>query len=184
VEVVKETGPPTGVTVVGVRIFGGDREVFVTDASGGAGGQRRLRVGDEVAGYTVKTIEATSVTLSSPSGDLVTMPLTLEKGKGGGGGGGASPPVARAPGRPQAPQPPGSPAAGAQGKSPAAGVARTPPPSVAVPPAPPVATPPGVVPPKPGQNPQTQHLPSEVRQKLERLRRDRNPRMGAEKPNS
>jgi hypothetical protein len=171
-EVVKETGPPPGITVVGVRIFGGDREVFVTDTTQGAAAQRRLRVGDDVGGYTVKTIEATSVTLSSPSGDLVNMPLALEKGKAT-----AGTPTPRAAGRTPA-QPAGSPAAGAQGASPAAGVARTPP-AVPVPPAPGVPAPPGVVPPRAGQNPPNQQLPAEVRQKLERLKRgDKNPRMG------
>jgi hypothetical protein len=79
-EVVRETGPPPGVAIVGTRIMGKDREVFLTDASQG-NVQRRLRVGDQVAGYTIKSIEPTAVTLSSPSGDPVTMPLALEKGK-------------------------------------------------------------------------------------------------------
>jgi hypothetical protein len=80
VEVIKETGPPPGVTIVGVRIFGKDREVFLTDQSQG-NVQRRLRIGDQVVGYTIKTIEPTGVTLSSPSGDPVTMALVVEKGK-------------------------------------------------------------------------------------------------------
>ena len=79
-EVVKETGPPPGVTIVGVRIFGKDREVFLTDQSQG-NVQRRLRIGDQVVGYTIKAIEPTGVTLSSPSGDPVTMALVVEKGK-------------------------------------------------------------------------------------------------------
>src|SRR5262249_53492259 len=53
-ETVREVGPPQGVTIVGMRIVGRDREVFVTDASQGTQ-QRRLRVGDQVAGYTVKS---------------------------------------------------------------------------------------------------------------------------------
>jgi hypothetical protein len=80
VEVIKETGPPPGVTIVGVRIFGKDREVFLTDQSQG-NVQRRLRIGDQVVGYTIKAIEPTGVTLSSPSGDPVTMALVVEKGK-------------------------------------------------------------------------------------------------------
>ena len=157
-EPVRETGPPPGVTVVGVRILGSDREVFVTDASQG-NAQRRLRVGDEVAGYTVKAIEPTAVTLASPSGDPVTVSLALEKGKAPG-------PARPVPGRPGVPA--ASPAAGARGLSPAAGVTATAPP--AAPPVPPAVAP--VPPVRQGQSPATQALPGEVRQKLEQLRRN------------
>jgi len=44
---------------------------------------RRLRAGDQVAGYTVKAIDPTGITLLSPSGDPVPLPLTLDKGKAG-----------------------------------------------------------------------------------------------------
>src|SRR5262249_36836956 len=87
------TKPPDGVTVVGVRIFGKEREVFVSDASQNPAVGRRLRAGDQVAGYTVKSIDPRGVTLLSPSGDSVPLPLTLDKGKGGG-----SPPPPGAPG--------------------------------------------------------------------------------------
>jgi len=80
-EAVPEVGPPPGVTFVGVRILGDDREVFVTDASQGSQ-QRRLRVGDEVGGYTVRAVGATRLVLLSPTGDLVTMPLTYETSGG------------------------------------------------------------------------------------------------------
>src|SRR5262245_23279181 len=89
----RQTDPPPGVTLVGVRIIGHDREAFMSDAGQGAADQRRLRLGDEIAGYTVKAIDVDGVTLSSPSGDLVTMALTLEKGK------------AATPGRPVAARP-------------------------------------------------------------------------------
>src|SRR5262249_58032609 len=92
------TKPPDGVTVVGVRMFGKDREVFVTDATQNPATGRRLRAGDQIAGYTVKTIEATQVTLLSPSGDSVVVPLTLDKGGKPGVPGG--PPRAPVPGRP------------------------------------------------------------------------------------
>jgi hypothetical protein len=156
------TKPPDGVTVVGVRIFGKDREVFVQDASQQPAVGRRLRPGDQVAGYTVKAIEPTGITLTSPSGDLVPLALTIDKGKAGppGAPGAPRPPVPARP--PQAPAM-ASPAAGVQGSSPAAGVAVKP----ATPPTP---SPPGVAPP-PGQ-PQTQNLPSEVRQKLEQLKQN------------
>jgi hypothetical protein len=164
-ETVREVGPPQGVTIVGMRIVGHDREVFVTDASQGTQ-QRRLRVGDQVAGYTVKSIEAATVTLVSPSGDPVGMPLTLEKGKT------AAPAKPGAPGRP-------SPAAGVTANavpgaaSPAAGV------PVAPPAPPPGAKPAVAVPPKPATNPKVQQLPPEVRQKLDQLKQnDASSRMG------
>jgi len=160
------TKPPDGVTVVGVRIFGKDREVFISDASQNPAVGRRLRAGDQVAGYTVKAIDPTGVTLLSPSGDAVPLPLTLDKGRAGQAQPGAPvrPPIV--PGR--VPQPvgvPASPAAGPQGASPAAGVAvRTPTPPNA-PPVPPPVQPQAV----PGQ---PQQLPAEVRQKLDQLRQN------------
>ncbi len=161
------TKPPDGVTVVGVRIFGKDREVFVNDTTQGAAATRRLRAGDQVAGYTVKVIEATGVTLTSPSGDVVAMPLAVDKGRTPPAVRGASPPRSAPGGGLGAAT---SPALGYQGSSPAAGV-RPPPPPPAPPPA--VATPPQPVPPPAGQqNPQMQQLPSEVRQKLEQLRQN------------
>jgi len=165
------TKPPDNVTVVGVRIFGkGDREAFVNDGTQGGAVTRRLRVGDQLAGYTVKAIDRTAVTLTSPSGDVVSMPLTVDKGTAQP----APPGVQRppTPGRPpqmpgRQPQPAGarvsSPAAGVQGPSPAAGVGGVPP----VPTAPPRAVPkPGVAAPAPGT------LPADVRQKLEQLKQN------------
>src|SRR5262249_27599119 len=159
------TKPPDGVTVVGVRIFGKDREVFVNDATQNPAVGRRLRSGDQIAGYTVKGIEPTAVTLASPSGDPVVVPLTLDKGGKAGAPGG--PP--RPPGRPPQPgQAPASPAAGPQGASPAAGTpAPVAKPAVkpAVPGAPAVAG-------APAQAQPQQSLPAEVRQKLEQLRQN------------
>src|SRR5207253_2651643 len=83
------------VTIVGVRIFGKDREAFVTEA----GAQKRLRTGDQVAGYTVKAIDSGGVTLTSPSGDVVSMPLVVDS-KGG------TPPKPAIPVRPGMPRPP------------------------------------------------------------------------------
>ncbi len=156
-EQVREVGPPQGVTVVGMRIVGKDREVFVTDASQG-NQQKRLRVGDQVAGYTVKTIEAAAVTLTSPSGDAVTMPLAVEKGKQAVARGGPKPAV--------------SPAAGVATTSTAAGVVK--------PQTPPPQAPPGAAGARlGGQNPQVPQLPNDVRQKLDQLKRnDPNSRMG------
>jgi hypothetical protein len=95
------TKPPDNVTVVGVRIFGKDREVFVNDGTAGAAVTRRLRAGDQIAGYTVKAIDPTAVTLVSPSGDVMTMPLTLDKGK-------AQPAAGPRPGLPVKPPQPGA----------------------------------------------------------------------------
>ena len=164
------TKPPDGVTVVGVRIFGKDREVFVNDATQNPAVGRRLRAGDQIAGYTVKVIEPTAVTLASPSGDPIQVPLTLDKGGKAGAPGG--PP--RPPGRPPQPgQAPVSPAAGSQGASPAAGVPvpaakpAVPAPRPAVPGVPPAPGAPGVA-----QGQPQQSLPAEVRQKLEQLRQN------------
>jgi hypothetical protein len=143
VEVVKETGPPPGVTIVGVRIFGKDREVFLTDQSQG-NVQRRLRIGDQVVGYTIKAIEPTGVTLNSPSGDPVTMALVVEKGKGA---------VTMTP-RPGVPRP--------------GGVGRTvPAPSPSM-----LGTPQGVQTPQQAVIPSAQQLPADVRKKLEDLRQN------------
>lgn len=172
------TDPPPNVTVVGVRIFGKDSEVFVTDATQG-NQQRRLRVGDQVGGYTVTAIDPTGLTLTSPSGDEVTMALAVEKGK--------TPSVRPpSPARPP-PTPPASPAAGPQGASPAAGVPVKPPPAVqSLSPKPPPVTPiPAVTPgtPTPGQTPPPgANLPSDVQQKLEQLRH-REPRSRAGRTN-
>src|SRR6266516_3420839 len=110
------TKPPDNVSVVGVRIFGKDREAFVSDGTQGQAVTRRVRLGDQIAGYTVKGIERTALTLTSPSGDVVSMPLTLDAGKAQPSGPRPATPVRQPiPGRP--PQP-----AGAQMGSPAAGV--------------------------------------------------------------
>jgi hypothetical protein len=172
VEAPKESGPPAGLTVVGVRIFGKDREVFITDATQG-NAQRRLRVGDQVVGYTIKAISPTGLTLTAPSGDAVTMPLEVEKGKGQA--------VPRAPGRPGQPGvPPASPAAGIQPTPPV----RSPQP-VPGQPLPPGArpTPPQPQAVTPGQNPAAlQQMPPELRQKLEQLKQhDATPRLGTKR---
>ena len=174
VDVPKETGPPPGVTITGVRIFGHDREVFVTDASQG-NTQRRLRVGDQISGYTIKSIEDAGLTLASPSGDAVNMPLEVDKGKAPTMPA-AAPPRPGRPGQPAtAAVPAPSPAAGVP-VAPAGGV-RPPPPILA--PGQPVAVPPPGQPAQ-GQNPQLQQMPADVRQKLEQLnkRNDATPRLG------
>jgi hypothetical protein len=148
VEAVKETGPPPGVTIVGVRIFGKDREVFLTDQSQG-NVQRRLRIGDQVVGYTIKAIEPTGVTLSSPSGDPVTMALVVEKGK--------APATV-------------TPRAGGRGNTGGRGT---------VTPSNPGTQTPGVQTPQQAVIPSPQQLPAEVRQKLENLKQsDRGVRSG------
>jgi len=165
------TKPPDNITLVGVRILGKEREVFVNDATQNPATTKRLRVGDQLGqGYTIKAIDPTAVMLASPSGDMVNMPLSLDKGK------------AQAPGPGAAPRPPAvaakptsgaqaataSPAAGSQGPSPAAGVAGKPPTPA---PPPPVAPVPAVAP-VPGAPAQPAPLPAEVRQKLDQLKQN------------
>jgi len=165
------TKPPDGVTIVGVRIFGKDREVFMNDATQAPASGRRLRLGDQIAGFTVKAIEPAGVVLTSPSGDLVTMPLTLDKSKGQPTQPGVvRPPTVRTaprPGQAAATATATSPAAGPQGASTAAGVAVKPPTPVQ-----PAVRPGVAVPPQPGQPPPAQQLPSQVLQKLEQLRQN------------
>ena len=137
-----------------------------------AGAQKRLRTGDQVAGYTVKAIDPGGVTLTSPSGDTVTMPLVVDAK----GAAPAKPPVPIRPGMPQPPQAFGSPAAGVQTMSPAAGLGVRPPTPGVVPPRPPMAGVPAPVAPVPqnpqNQNPQIQQLPADVRQKLEHMKQN------------
>lgn len=176
----KETGPPPGVTVVGFRVFGSDREAFVTDTTATQGSQqRRLRTGDQIGGYSVKRIEPTGLVLTSPSGDEVTMPLVVEKGKSAGTPGAGRPAPAS-----KVAAPSGSPAAGVvQGTSPTAGIQPPKPPQAAVqrpqgqvPPAvpgvPPIPGAPPVAAAVPGATPPAvpPATPPDVRNRLEKLR--------------
>jgi hypothetical protein len=159
VEVPKETGPPPNLSLVGVRILGKDREAFLVD-SGKGNDQQRLREGDEIGGFTLKTIEARRVTLGNASGEVINLTLTVETGP-------ASKGPTAIPRAGRMPTPPGgaSPAAGPQGSSPAAGV---------VPTASTAPTGVGIRPPivrRPGMNPQIPQLPAGVREKLEQLKR-------------
>jgi hypothetical protein len=179
--VARETGPPPGVTLVGLRIFGRDREALVTDQSQGTQ-QRRLRVGDQVGGYTVQQIAASSLTLTSPSGDPVTMALNVEKGHAGTPAKPAPgvPPRPGQPGMPPQPTGPASPAAGNQtAPSPAAGVgAKAAAPISPRPPGAPTAA--AVPPPVPGQPQQPPamggamaqpgQLPPDVQEKMNELK--------------
>jgi len=176
--VVHETAPPPGISLVGVRALGNDREGFILDATQ-ANTQRRIRPGDTVGNFTVKRIYTNKVVLTSAAGDKVTLSLELDKSKN------PTAPPAR-PGRPQAANAAtASPAAGiSTGASPAAGVGGTPKPPVtaagtaAVPPPPPVPGQPA--PPVPGQpapptaagnkRAHSPNLPEGVRQKLEQMK--------------
>src|SRR5262245_57762749 len=64
----KEVGPPPNLTLVGVRMIGKDREIFVTDAGQG-NQQKRLRIGDQLGGYTLKTIQARNAHQVAASGE-------------------------------------------------------------------------------------------------------------------
>jgi hypothetical protein len=90
-----EVPPPTGIDVVGIRLLSGDEEAFIRDASQ-QNGQRRVREGDEVAGYTVQAINPTNVELGNATGQTVTLWLQLAPS------GGAKPGAPGAPLRPGA----------------------------------------------------------------------------------
>ncbi|HXJ37080.1 MAG TPA: hypothetical protein VMS22_23885 [Candidatus Eisenbacteria bacterium] len=110
---VPHEAPPTGVTLAGIRILGKDREAIITEATS-ANAQRRIRNGDPVGNFTVKTIGRSSVLLVSAAGDEFTLTLEVDKAKTPGG--------AAAPARPRpggvAPAASGSPAAGITGGAP------------------------------------------------------------------
>jgi hypothetical protein len=188
---VKEIGPPPNLTLVGVRMIGRDREVLVTDAAQ-ANQQRRLRIGDQVGGYTLKTVGPSRVTMASAGGETITLTLAVEKS----GGGVPKPPGVPMPPRPGQPpgvppspaagvQPPAAgittPAAGAQPRIPRAAMqgarapavpgAGIPPPAPAIPPQPGAAGGVGVAP-APGVPPAfaNPNLPAAVREKLEQLK--------------
>jgi hypothetical protein len=184
---VKEIGPPPNLTLVGVRMIGGDHEVLVTDAAQ-ANQQRRLRIGDQIGGYTLKTVQPSRVTLASASGEVITLSLAVDKS----GGGAPKPPGAPQPGRPGQPatavkpspaagiQPPAAgrvppaPARGAQPRVPRAAMQGARPGVPLVPRAPSAAA--GVgTPGRPG-SPRTgfnnPNLPAAVREKLEQLKRN------------
>lgn len=139
----KETNPPPNTTLVGVRILGADREAFVNEL----GTVKRLHVGDQIAGYTVKGVSTDGLELASPSGDPVTMALTMEKK--GAAAAPAAPAKAPTPGQqPRAVAGVGPPAAGVTQPSPAAGIGAKPTATPAVPGRPnmPPVPPPGAVP--------------------------------------
>jgi hypothetical protein len=168
------TEPPPGISLVGVRLFGRDREGFILDATQ-ANAQRRIRSGDTVGSFTVKSIRTSSVVLVSAAGDYVTLSLEVDKAK--------TPTGAALPARPGRHAPAAgasaSPAAGVTaGASTAAGVG-APPKAPVMPGALPSATPPGTpAPPQPpapapgGRHatPPTPNLPDGVRQKLEQMK--------------
>jgi hypothetical protein len=173
---VRITDPPPGISLVGVRAFGNDREGFILDANQ-QNTQRRIRRGDTVGNFTVKTIRASSVVLVSQSNDYVTLSLEVEKSKNAGA------PPAR-PGRPQAAAAAGgavSPAAGVTaGTSTAAGIGGAKPPVVAAgtaagqpPPGAPMqpgVTPTPIPPAPPGKRGATPNIPEGVRKKLEEMK--------------
>jgi hypothetical protein len=89
--------PPPDVELVGVLMVDGDYEALIREA--GQAKPRYVVKGDDVSGYTVAGIAATEVTLTSPDGEAVSLPLRL-KLSGASAGGAAGP--AGAPVAPQA----------------------------------------------------------------------------------
>jgi hypothetical protein len=167
---VQITEPPPGVSLVGVRTLGRDREAFILDATQ-ANAQRRIRSGDTVGAFTVKSIRTSSVVLVSSSGDYVTLSLGIEKAKA------PTPPTPGRPGRGQPAPAAGvaaSPAAGVTtGASPAAGIGgapKVPTPPAPVPPGIQPPQPPAPAPPAPAKHAPSPNLPDAVRQKLEQMK--------------
>jgi len=73
--------PPLNLSLFGVTMAGGGREALFKDQ-----GQPKalwLREGEEFNGYKIKRIDPTSVLVQSPTGDELTLLITVEKGKGG-----------------------------------------------------------------------------------------------------
>jgi hypothetical protein len=152
--------PPPGLTVVGVRLLGEDAEAFVKD-SATANEQRRVRLGDDVGGYTVQEIRETSVVLEASNGNRVTLWLSLAPS---GGVVRVTPPAGTATGnqavrRTTPPQAASQPSAAAQRAArrqrrsrPAAGARR------------------GRYRQEPKENPGSPQLPAGVRERLEQLR--------------
>jgi hypothetical protein len=152
--------PPPTVTLVGVLAVGDEREALIVDAAQGSK-LLHVREEDDVSGYRVSRISPTEVILTSPAGEEVPLPLTLDKGKGA--------PAAGRPGAPprpattaSSPKPPAS-----QQRPTAAGTVRTPA-RPAAPPAAPTAPQRAEVP-KP-RGTVGSHMPSTVRDKLRELR--------------
>ena len=112
-----EIPPPTGIDVVGIRLIGDDPEAFIRDASQG-NAQRRVRTGDEIAGFTVQSINATAIELGNANGQNVTLYLQLAPSAAG-----AKPGVPAAAGARR----PGTPAPAAAGAAAQQGGARNPP---------------------------------------------------------
>jgi hypothetical protein len=160
----RKVDPPPGVTLVGISIVGGEREAYVLDASQ-QNQQRRLHVGDQIAGYTVHSIDAGAIQLISPSNDPVPMPLLVGKKGGPGPGTPGGPPHQPAPPRP-----------GGAATSPAAGITQGPSPAAGVGAAAPGPPRPGVAPPPPA--PPRPPAPAAAAQLQERMQRMRERQLG------
>jgi hypothetical protein len=166
------TNPPQGITLVGVRAFGKDREGFILDATQ-ANTQRRVRSGDTIGDFTVKSIRQESIVLVSQAGDYVTLSLAVDTAAAKAPGG-AAPAVAPRPGRPQ---PAG---AAAAALSPSAGVVQGTPTAAGV--GAPVKAPavtavsPGAQPGLPKPPAPAPNLPEGVRQKLQQMKNGLNKR--------
>ncbi|GEM_PF-1269929 len=157
----RKVDPPAGVTLVGISIVGGEREAYVLDANQ-QNQQRRLHVGDQIAGYTVHSIDAGAIQLISPSNDPVPMPLLVGK-KGG-------PAAPGTPGVP--PHQPGPPRPGVAATSPAAGITQGPSPAAGVgAPAAPGPPRPGVAPPPPAPpRPPAAAAAAQLQERMQRMR--------------
>ncbi len=70
--------PPLNVQLLGITVAAGAREALLKDQS-----QPKplwMREGEDVSGYTITRIDPVSVEMRTPSGDKVTVGITVEKG--------------------------------------------------------------------------------------------------------
>jgi hypothetical protein len=72
--------PPPTLKLAGVILMDGEKEAVFADASQG-NKQRRMRVGEEISGYRLQSIDEQNVSLVNGAGEEVRLTLLLEAGK-------------------------------------------------------------------------------------------------------
>jgi hypothetical protein len=72
--------PPPTLKLAGVIVLDGEKEAVFADASQG-NKQKRMRIGEEISGYRVQSIDEQNVSLVNGAGEEVRLTLLLEAGK-------------------------------------------------------------------------------------------------------
>jgi hypothetical protein len=72
--------PPPTLKLAGVIVLDGQKEAVFADASQG-NKQKRMRIGEEISGYRVQSIDEQNVSLVNGAGEEVRLTLLLEAGK-------------------------------------------------------------------------------------------------------